>query len=78
MARSQQIYFCSPLGDGSLKRPWQIANLTDSGARLTVEDPSSMPNSFIIALKGEPTIWRRCVVVWRSATEIGISFKGAD
>jgi PilZ domain len=78
MARSQQVYFCSPLGDGSLKRPWQIANLSDSGARLTVADPDSMPNSFIIVLKGEQTIWRRCVVVWRSATEIGISFNDAE
>jgi hypothetical protein len=77
MAHSQKVYFCSPLGDGSLRRPWQIANMSDGGARLTVADPDSMPDSFIIVLKGEPTIWRRCVVVWRSATEIGISFKDA-
>jgi PilZ domain-containing protein len=77
MPRAQMVYFCAPLGDGSLKRPWQIANMTDGGARLTVADPDSMPNSFTIVLKGQQTIWRRCVVVWRSGTEIGISFKDA-
>ena len=50
-----------------------IADISDSGARLKVEQPSDVPDEFLLLLsaRGKP---RRCYVVWRTSDQIGCQF----
>ena len=49
-----------------------VSNLSDRGARLKVESPIGIPDSFDLVLEHAPV--RYCRVTWRKATQIGVEF----
>ena len=49
-----------------------VSNLSDRGARLKVESPIGIPDSF--ELMHEDATVRHCRVAWRKATQIGVNF----
>lgn len=49
-----------------------IRNLSETGARLKVESAVGIPDSF--DLMQERGNIRKCKVVWRQATELGVQF----
>ena len=49
-----------------------VSNLSDRGARLKVESPIGIPDTFDLMLDNAPV--RGCRVTWRKATQIGIEF----
>jgi hypothetical protein len=49
-----------------------VSNLSDRGARLKVESPIGIPDTFDLVLDNAPV--RSCRVTWRKATQIGVEF----
>ena len=49
-----------------------IRNISDTGARLTVESAVGIPDTFDLMF--DQGLIRKCEVVWRQATEIGVRF----
>ena len=49
-----------------------LKDVSESGARIAVSDPKSMPQEFLLLLDAGLRRW--CRVTWRSDKEIGIQF----
>jgi hypothetical protein len=62
------------LGDGSPPRECMLCDASQDGAQLAVADPNSLPNEFILALSFDGAARRRCRVIRRTETEIGVEF----
>jgi hypothetical protein len=52
--------------------PCIVADISKMGARLMVADPQSLPEKFVIALKGDLRRW--CQVRWRKTDQVGVEF----
>ena len=50
-----------------------VRNMSQTGARLTVESPVGIPDDFTLLIKPELTK-RACQVVWRKPGSIGVRF----
>jgi hypothetical protein len=61
-------------GDGSPARECTLCDASQEGAQLAVADPESLPNEFILALSSDGAARRRCRVMWRTETQIGVEF----
>ena len=48
-----------------------VADISATGARVLVDPAASVPDSFILKLKGRA---RRCSVVWRGTGQVGLAF----
>ena len=48
-----------------------VRNLSESGARLEVDNPLTLPDRFELTLDGHS---KACDVVWKSARHVGIRF----
>ena len=75
---STDLYYCTEIGDGSSHRPWHLDEISERGARLRVDAPEDVPERFTLLLKGDVVKVRRCQVVWRSASHIGVEFTRAE
>jgi hypothetical protein len=53
----------------------QVENVSQSGAKITVDRAAEVGNQFDIAFVPRATA-RRCEVVWRRGTTLGIRFVG--
>ena len=49
-----------------------LSDVSVTGARLLVGNPSDVPTTFIIEIK--PSLYRWCREVWRDDNEIGVEF----
>lgn len=61
-------------GDGSPLRACLLADVSDSGARLTLDVPGVMPNRFTLLLAGAGNARRCCSVVWIRGRQLGVRF----
>ena len=52
--------------------PGALVDLSQSGVRLKVSDPDSLPEQFMLKLSDE--LYRMSRIAWRSAEEIGVEF----
>ena len=62
------------LGDGVTPRECLLCDVSKEGALLTVENPTSLPDEFTLALSVDGAARRRCRVAWRSKEQVGVSF----
>jgi hypothetical protein len=62
------------LGDGSSPRECILCDASQEGAQLTVAEPNSLPDEFILALSSDGAARRRCRVMWRTEKQIGVEF----
>lgn len=62
------------LGGGQALVECRLCDASQEGAHLAVADPNSVPNEFILALSSDGAARRRCRVVWRTDTQIGVEF----
>ncbi|HZP76623.1 MAG TPA: PilZ domain-containing protein [Pseudolabrys sp.] len=49
-----------------------LTDVSKSGARLSIDDPSALPEEFLLLLRDDLRRW--CRVIWRSQTQIGVAF----
>ena len=61
-------------GDGSPQRDCLIADISDAGAKLVIEAHRATLKQFTLWMSGSKTRCRRCHVVWRTYSEIGVEF----
>jgi len=57
-----------------------LSDISDSGARLDVDDSQTIPDDFTLLLTSNGSAHRKCHVVWRKPRQLGVSFerKAAD
>jgi hypothetical protein len=58
-------------------KPCMISDVSQSGARLDVGDPSKLPDEFTLFLTRNASMRRKCQVMWRHGTQIGVHFERA-
>ena len=51
-----------------------LSDISDTGARLRVEDPDKLPDTFMLILSRNGAPKRSCKVVWRKDGELGVAF----
>lgn len=60
--------------DGETSHGCALHDISDTGARIDVEDADKVPNSFVLLLSGNGSARRNCRVVWRKPQQIGVTF----
>ncbi len=61
--------------EGSDLGECQLSDVSDSGARLQVPSPEKLPEVFTLRLSSMGNSRRKCRVIWRSETEVGLEFE---
>ncbi len=62
------------MGDGVAMRPCTLSDVSQGGARMTIDAPDALPNEFALLLSSDGGARRWCQVAWRTETEIGVQF----
>jgi hypothetical protein len=52
-----------------------LSDISDTGARIGVEDSKIIPDDFMLLLSGNGSARRRCRVVWRKPAQVGVTFE---
>ena len=52
-----------------------ISDVSDTGARLDVQEPDSIPDRFVLLLSKNGEARRLCRVVWRNEHQLGVQFE---
>ena len=62
------------LEGGFAARPCVVRDLSSSGAKLTIDDPNTLPAKLRLAFSRDARTGRPCEVVWRRGQTVGIKF----
>jgi PilZ domain len=54
-----------------------VADISDTGGRLDVEDAEAVPDTFMLWLASNGSAQRKCRVVWRQKRQVGVTFDRA-
>src|SRR3977135_32176 len=60
--------------DDSFRAACIVCNLSEGGAKLMLEEPTALPAEFVLFLRPDSPIGRRCHVIWRIENKIGVRF----
>jgi PilZ domain len=52
-----------------------LSDISDSGARIDVEDDAALPERFVLLLSGNGLARRNCRVIWRAPGQVGVAFE---
>jgi hypothetical protein len=52
-----------------------LSDISESGARIDVEDSKKIPDHFILLLSGNGSARRACSVIWRKGNQFGVKFE---
>lgn len=52
-----------------------VADISDTGARLDVENSDRLPERFVLRLSGRGGPPRHCRIMWRAPHQIGVQFE---
>lgn len=61
---------------GDVQQPCALSDISDTGARIDVDDADELPDRFLLLLSGNGSPRRKCRIVWRKPTQVGVSFDG--
>ena len=62
------------LEGGFAARPCVVQDLSSTGAKVTVDDPNTLPGRLRLAFSRDARTGRSCEVVWRRGKTVGIKF----
>ena len=51
-----------------------LINISHSGAKLSIQPGSELPDTFEMAMSTDRTVTRSCQVVWRDGSAMGVEF----
>ncbi|HEY4141270.1 MAG TPA: PilZ domain-containing protein [Pseudolabrys sp.] len=54
-----------------------LVDVSDTGARLNVENAGNIPDTFTLWLSSNGSARRKCKVIWRAERQIGVAFERA-
>ena len=60
--------------DGSIISKCMMADVSATGAKLILHGPTEVPDEFVLVLSNTGKVRRRCKVIRRSETVIGVTF----
>jgi hypothetical protein len=52
-----------------------VADISDAGARLHIENSKTVPDNFVLLLSASGRPKRKCRVAWRKGAQIGVAFE---
>jgi len=52
-----------------------LSDISDTGARMTVQEPDTVPDRFLLMLSRNGKAKRLCRVVWRKDKQLGVHFE---
>jgi hypothetical protein len=61
---------------GDATRGCVLSDISETGARIDVDTAEELPDRFMLLLSGNGSPRRRCRVVWRQPTQVGVNFDG--
>ena len=62
------------LEGGFAARQCVVQDLSATGAKVTIDDPNSLPAKLRLAFSRDARTGRRCEVVWRRGKSVGVKF----
>ena len=62
------------LEGGFAARPCVVHDMSSTGAKVTIEDPNSLPAKLRLAFSRDARTGRPCEVVWRRGKSVGVRF----
>jgi PilZ domain-containing protein len=62
------------LEGGFAARQCVVKDLSTTGAKVTIDDPNSLPAKLRLAFSRDARTGRRCEVVWRRGKSVGVKF----
>jgi hypothetical protein len=62
------------LEGGFAARPCVVQDLSSTGAKVTLDDPNTLPGRLRLAFSRDARTGRSCEVVWRRGKTVGIKF----
>lgn len=62
------------LEGGFAARQCVVQDISSSGAKVTIEDPNTLPARLRLAFSRDARTGRNCEVVWRRGKSVGIRF----
>lgn len=62
------------LEGGFAARPCVVQDLSSNGAKVTIDDPNTLPGKLRLALSRDTRTGRPCEVVWRRGRTVGVKF----
>jgi hypothetical protein len=63
------------LREGKSNLPCTLVDISDTGARLFIDDIAEVPTRFTLAMTERGVPRRECRLIWRGENEIGVSFE---
>ena len=60
--------------NGAMMCHCKMADVSEGGAKLMVDEPSAIPECFVLVLSYGARTRRKCKVRWRSGSSIGVEF----
>jgi hypothetical protein len=54
-----------------------VADISDTGGRLDVENAEAVPDTFMLWLSSNGSAQRKCRVIWREKRQVGVAFDRA-
>jgi hypothetical protein len=76
--RRQFHYHASILIQGDKPFACAIADISETGARIQLEDERELPERFILLLTKNGDARRHCRMVWRNGLFVGVEFPNAQ
>jgi PilZ domain-containing protein len=64
------------LEGGFAARPCVVQDMSSTGAKVTIDDPNTLPAKLRLALSRDTRAGWPCEVVWRRGRTVGIKFVG--
>jgi hypothetical protein len=61
--------------DGNKLVSCALADISDNGAHLEVEDTKVLPDRYCLMPSGRGAVHRECRVIWRKTTQVGVIFE---
>ena len=62
------------LEGGFAARPCVVQDMSSTGAKVTIDDPNTLPAKLKLAFTRDARTGRNCEVVWRRGKSVGIKF----
>ena len=62
------------LDGGFAARPCVVQDMSTTGAKVTIDDPNTLPAKLRLAFTRDARTGRNCEVVWRRGKSLGVKF----
>ncbi len=62
------------LDGGFAARPCVVQDMSTTGAKITIDDPNTLPAKLKLAFSRDARTGRSCEVVWRRGKSVGVRF----